>query len=210
MRALIVDDHPIARRGLAALLREAFKIEDIIEVDTARAAISAASVRRPELVLIDLRIPGVPRASELCAQLRSRLPQSRIAIITAFNDPLAIKHCLAAGADGCMLKDSSTVDMLAALRSLARGERMIDPRIAQTLANELVSVLRGEAQTVQLTIREREVLDLLAEGCSNRMIAERLFIAETTVKGYVRSLLQKLGASSRLQAVIRATEQGLL
>jgi DNA-binding NarL/FixJ family response regulator len=100
--------------------------------------------------------------------------------------------------------------MLAALRSLARGERMIDPRIAQTLANELVSVLRGEAQTVQLTIREREVLDLLAEGCSNRMIAERLFIAETTVKGYVRSLLQKLGASSRLQAVIRATEQGLL
>jgi DNA-binding NarL/FixJ family response regulator len=87
---------------------------------------------------------------------------------------------------------------------------VIDPRIAQTLADDLVSVLRGEKQAIQLTVREREVLDLLAEGCSNRMIAERLFIAETTVKGYVRSLLEKFGASSRLQAVVRATEQGVL
>lgn len=102
------------------------------------------------------------------------------------------------------------IDLRKALQSVVTGHRVIDPRIAQTLATDHVRVLRGETLTVVLTSREREVLELLAEGCSNRLIAERLFIAETTVKGYVSSLLEKLGAKSRLQAVIRASEHGLL
>jgi two-component system response regulator DevR len=210
VRVLIVDDHPIARQGLATLVRQAFRVERIIEAETAHEAIVAAKRDDPELILLDLRIPGVQSTSVLCTQLRMASPRARVAIITAFDEANAIKRCFAAGADACLLKDSSMIDLRKALQAIVAGQRVIDPRIAQTLATEHVRVLRGERPTVALTQREREVLELLAEGCSNRLIAERLFIAETTVKGYVSSLLDKLEASSRLQAVVRATEHGLL
>ncbi len=210
MRVLIVDDHPIARQGLATLVRDALRVERIIEVETARDALIAAKREDPGLILLDLRIPGVPQTSLLCTQLRAAAPRARVAIITAFDEPDPIKRCFAAGADACLLKDSSMIDLRKALQAVVGGERVIDPRIAQTLATERVRMLRGETPEVQLTQREREVLELLAQGCSNRLIAERLFIAETTVKSYVSNLLDKLGATSRLQAVIHATEHGLI
>lgn len=209
MKALIVDDHPIARRGLQTVLEVAFRIERVDEVDSGSKALAAAHSLRPELVLLDLRLPGTP-ASILCAQLRASFPKLAIVVITAFADAAEIKRCLAAGADGCLLKDAPITEMAAALRAIVRGEKHIDARIAQTLAVDMVSVLRGEASVAHLTPREREVLELLAEGCSNRMIAERLVLAETTVKGYIASLLDKLDASSRLQAVVRAHEAGLI
>jgi DNA-binding NarL/FixJ family response regulator len=210
VRVLIVDDHPIARRGMATVVREAFRVEQIIEVETARDALVAAKRDDPALILLDLRIPGVEQTSVLCSQLRIAAPRARVAIVTAYEDPEAIKRCFAAGADGCLLKDSSMINLRTALQQVVAGQRVIDPRIAQALATEHVRVLRGEPANVRLTQREREVLGLLAQGCSNRLIAERLFIAETTVKGYVSNLLEKLNARSRLQAVIRASELGLL
>lgn len=210
MRVLIVDDHPVARLGLATLVRSALRVEAISEVDNARDAIVAAKRDQPWLVLLDMKMPGVPEVSILCTQLRVAAPQAKIALVTAFDEADAIKRCLAAGADACLLKDTVTVDLRKALQEVVAGKRVIDPRIAQTLASDHVRVLRGEPPTVELTARERDVLELLAEGCSNRLIAERLFIAETTVKGYVSSLLDKLGARSRLQAVINASEHGLL
>jgi two-component system response regulator DevR len=210
VRVLIVDDHPIARQGLANLVREAFRVERVVEVDEARDALVAAKRDAPALILLDLQIPGVPQTSVLCTQLRAAAPDAKIAIITAFEKPEAIKQCFAAGADACLLKDTSMVNLREALQAVVAGRRVIHPRIAQTLATEHVRVLRGETFSIDLTQREREVLELLAEGCSNRLIAERLFIAETTVKGYVSNLLEKLHAKSRLQAVIRASEQGLL
>jgi DNA-binding NarL/FixJ family response regulator len=210
VRVLIVDDHPIARQGLANLVREAFRVERVVEVDDAREALVAAKRDAPALILLDLQIPGVPQTSVLCTQLRTAAPNARVAIITAFEKPEAIKQCFAAGADACLLKDTSMVNLREALQAVVAGRRVINPRIAQTLATEHVRVLRGETFNIELTQRERDVLALLAEGCSNRLIAERLFIAETTVKGYVSNLLDKLHAKSRLQAVIRASEQGLL
>jgi DNA-binding NarL/FixJ family response regulator len=210
MRVLIVDDHPVARLGLATLVRSALRVEAISEVDNARDAIVAAKRDQPWLVLLDMKMPGVPEVSILCTQLRVAAPQAKIALVTAFEEADAIKRCLAAGADACLLKDTVTVDLRKALQEVVAGKRVIDPRIAQTLASDHVRVLRGEPPTVELTARERDVLELLAEGCSNRLIAERLFIAETTVKGYVSNLLDKLGARSRLQAVINASEHGLL
>jgi two-component system response regulator DevR len=109
-----------------------------------------------------------------------------------------------------LLKDADSEDVILRLRHLAAGTRVIDPRVAQELAVDMVSALRGETEQVQLSPREREVLDLLAEGCSNRQIAERLFIAETTVKGYVAALLTKLEVDSRLQVVIKAAQRGML
>ena len=210
MIALLVDDHPLARRGLATIVRQAFRVERIVEADTAEYALRAARMFSPELILLDLRMPGVPEPSVLCSQLHLAAPNARIAVVTAFEDSAELMRCLAAGADGCLLKDASVSSLEDALRAIVVGRRVIDPRIAQSLATAHVDTLRGSVPEASLTRREREVLELLAEGCSNRLIGERLFLAETTVKGYVSQLLEKLGVSSRLQAVIRATEQGLL
>jgi DNA-binding NarL/FixJ family response regulator len=210
MQVLIVDDHPISRQGLSTLVHDAFRVERVIEAQTDNEALVAAKRERPELILLDLHLPGVPQTSVLCTQLRLAAPQAKIAIITAFDEPEAVKRCFAAGADACLLKDTEMLDLREALQAVVAGRRVIDPRIAQNLATEHVRVLRGEASAIELTHREREVLALLAEGCSNRLIAEHLFIAETTVKGYVSNLLAKLNANSRLQAVIRASEHGLL
>jgi DNA-binding NarL/FixJ family response regulator len=209
VKALIVDDHPIARRGLQSVLDTAFRIDRVVEVDSGSKALAAAHSLGPDLVLLDLRLPGTP-PSVLCAQLRASFPKLPIILITAFADAAEIKRCLAAGADGCLLKDAPIGEMAVALRAIVRGEKHLDARIAQALAADMVSVLRGESTVAHLTPRERQVLELLAEGCSNRMIAERLVLAETTVKGYIASLLDKLDASSRLQAVVRAHEAGLI
>src|SRR3954452_1876705 len=111
MRVLIVDDHPIARQGLATLVRDAFRVERVIEVDAAGDALVAARRDRPELILLDLHLPGVPQTSVLCTQLRAAAPHARIAIITAFDKPDAVKRCFAAGADACLLKDTAMLDL---------------------------------------------------------------------------------------------------
>ncbi|MEA2284440.1 MAG: two-component system, NarL family, response regulator DevR [Solirubrobacteraceae bacterium] len=209
-KALIVDDHPIARAGLRMLLESALQYEEIAEVDDAAKALDIAAALRPDLALLDLRVPGPLPISVLCSRLREMLPKTRVVIVTAFGEPAPIKACLASGAHGCLLKDTSEIDLADALRRIAGGDNVLDPRIAQSLAEDLVGELQGQATTVRLTARERDVLALLAEGCANKAIAERLALAETTVKGYVGNLLEKLGATSRLHAVVRASELGLL
>ena len=210
MNVLIVDDHPATRQGLASIVRDAFRVERVVEVDEAPAALLTAKRDSPTLILLDLRIPGGIDTSLLVTQLRLAAPTARIAIITAYEDADLIQRCFAAGADGCLLKDTSVPELRAALQAIARGHRVIDPRIAQTLANAHVTALRGKGAPLKLTQREREVLQLLAEGCSNRLISDRLFIAETTVKTHVSALLEKLDAHSRLQAVINANARGLI
>jgi DNA-binding NarL/FixJ family response regulator len=210
MNVLIVDDHPTTRQGLATIVRDAFRVELVVEVDRAREALVAAKRDSPALILLDLRMPGGIDTSVLVTQLRLAAPAARIVIITAYEDAELIQRCFAAGADACLLKDTSVIDMRAALQAVAGGQRVIDPRVAQTLANAHVAALRGKRAPIRLTQREREVLELLAEGCSNRLIADRLFIAETTVKSHVSALLEKLDAKSRLQVVINANARGLI
>ena len=209
-RVLIVDDHPLTRRGVASLLAEAFPHLDLREAGTTAEAIAMATTFQPHLVVLDLRMPDPPGPAATCAAMKERNRHGHIVILTAFAEIDLIRQCLAAGADGVLLKDAESDDLILRLRHLAAGTRVIDPRVAQALAVDLVSSLRGETEQVQLSPREREVLDLLAEGCSNRQIAERLFIAETTVKGHVAALLGKLGVDSRLQVVVRAAQRGML
>ena len=210
VRALVVDDHPVARRGVASLLAEAFPVLELRETGTTAEAITIAARFQPNLVVLDLRTPDPPGPAATCATLKERSRHSRIVILTAFAEMDLIRQCLAAGADGVLLKDAEPADLVTRLRHVAGGTRVIDPRVAQTLALDMVSTLRGETDQVVLSPRERQVLDLLSEGCSNRQIAERLFLAETTVKGHVAALLEKLEVDSRLQAVVRATQRGLL
>ena len=210
VKVLVVDDHPLARRGVASLLAEAFPSLELREAGTTSEAITTAAGFQPNLVVLDLRMPDPPGPGATCAALKQRNKHGYIVILTAFAEMNLIRQCLSAGADGVLLKDAEPDDLVRRLRHLAAGTREIDPRVAQSLAVDMMSALRGEKQQVMLSPREREVLDLLAEGCSNKQIAGRLFVAETTVKGYVASLLDKLGVDSRLQAVVRAAQRGLI
>lgn len=207
MNIVIIDDHPVARRGLETLVNEAFRGATVVLVANGKDALAAVAVAPPSLIVCDLRIPG-ENVGLLCAQLLSTAPQARLVLFTAYPDLDAIRECLAAGAHGCLLKDTSETNIGRALRRIVAGDLVIEPRIAKGLAVAYSQALHGEP--VQFTAREREVLKLLAEGLSNRGIAERLVLAESTVKGHVSSLRQKLDATSRLHAVVQADRLGLL
>jgi DNA-binding NarL/FixJ family response regulator len=208
--ALVADDHAIARRGLEFVIRAAFTVDRVVGVPDGERAVAAARKLEPDLIVLDLHMPGHPRGSVLCNRLSAAVPRAKIVLVTAFGHVAEIKACLAAGASGALLKDSTDGDLVSAFRRIVDGEFVTSPEIAQKLAADLVGVLRGEDAVVRLTVREREVLDMLAEGCSNKEIAERLVLSTGTVKDHVGSLMRKLDATSRLQAVAHASEAGLL
>jgi DNA-binding NarL/FixJ family response regulator len=213
MRVLIVDDHPVARRGLHMVVSAAYGDVDCADAADATAALTQAASLRPDLVLLDMHMPGTVAASTLCAQLREIVPAAPIVIVTAFDSIAEIRDCLLAGAAGCLLKDTAEIDMAAALRAVMAGGPALDSRIAYRLARDLVRDPAGEsalAATPQLSRREKDVLELLAEGSSNRAIAIRLKLSEATVKGHVSRLLDKLNATSRLEAVMHASDAGMI
>ena len=207
MKILVIDDHPVARRGLQALAEEAFDRPAVTTVASGRQALAQVVAEPPDLIVMDLRMPG-ERAPALCQELLTRAPRARLVVFTAYAELEEIRECLAAGAHGCLLKDASETNVGRALARIMAGDTIIEPRIAKGLAVAYSRALRGDA--VQLTQRERDVLRLLAEGMSNKSIADRLVLAESTVKGHVATLRQKLGASSRLHAVVQADRHGLL
>jgi DNA-binding NarL/FixJ family response regulator len=209
VKVLIVDDHPVARRGLRMIVSEAFGEADCAEAADAATALVLAAMLCPDLLLLDMHMPGELTAPTLCRRMRKTLPDSTIVIVTAFDSSAEIRDCLVAGADGCLLKDTSETDMAAALRAAVTGGGVLDSRIAFQLARDLANE-PAHTRAPRLSGREQEVLHLLAEGRSNRAIARRLELSEATVKGHVSRLLDKLNASSRLEAVVRASDAGLI
>jgi DNA-binding NarL/FixJ family response regulator len=209
VKVLIVDDHPVARRGLQMIVSEAFGDVHYAEATDGATALALAPAFRPDLLLLDMHMPGEPATPALCQMMRQALPGSTIVIVTAFDNSGEIRDCLLAGADGCLLKDTSETDMAAALRTAVTGTPALDPRIAFQLARDLTSEPRRTGAP-HLSRREQDVLRLLAQGRSNRAIARQLELSEATIKGHVSRLLDKLGASSRLEAVVRATDTGLI
>lgn len=210
MKVLIADDHPVARRGLRMIVSEAFADAVCGEAEDAAAALAQAASTRPDLVLLDMHMPGEAPAADLCRDLRLILPDATIVLVTAFDSSQEIRDCLVAGADGCLLKDTAETDMAAALRAAVAGGPAIDSRVAFEIARDLAGDDPGTVSGPRLSDRERQVLGLLAEGRSNRAIAEHLSLSEATVKGHVSRVLEKLGASSRLEAVVRALDAGLI
>ena len=209
MRILIADDHPIARRGLRMIISEAFGDAECVEAADTAAALTLAVALRPDLVLVDMHMPGDVTVPALCRMIRAELADSKIVIVTAFDTTNEIRDCLIAGADGCLLKDTSETDMAAALRTAVAGTPALDPRVAFRLAYGL-QVGSDDEDVPHLSGREQDVLRLLAEGRSNRVIARRLGLSEATVKGHVSRVLDKLNASSRLEAVVRAIGSDLI
>ncbi len=207
--ALLVDDHPLARHGVRRLLEHTGRRFEVLEASDGVAALEQARRHKPDLVVLDLQLPTPRGTSALCREITVTSPSTRILICTAFPDADRICECITEGARGCILKDAEMAEIAAALTRIDAGEVVIEPRIAERLAVRLTRELR-EDDHVRLTKRERAVLGLLGDGFSNREIASRLYLSEHTVKGYVTSLLHKLGAKSRLEAVVLATRAGLL
>lgn len=191
------------------IVSAAFDEVDYADAADATEALALTAGFGPDLLLLDLHLPGELATPALCAQLLEVAPTATIVIVTAFDSGAEIRDCLLAGATGCLLKDTAETDMAAALRAVMAGGTALDSRVAYRLARDLVREPE-HAATPELSSREKDVLELLAEGRSNRAIASRLGLAEATVKGHVSRLLDKLNATSRLEAVVHASDAGLI
>ena len=208
LRVVIADDQPMMRAGFKAVLEATGSIEVVAEAATGEEAVAAATAHAPDVVLMDIRMPGMDGI-----EATRRLPRQRILILTTFGLDDYIIAALRAGASGFLLKDAPTEEVIAAVRSVAAGDAVLSPAVTRRLLDQvgrrLPAPVPGEGLD-ELTEREREVLRMLAAGLSNGEVAAALVVSEATVKSHVSSLLGKLGLRDRVQAVIYAYETGLI
>jgi DNA-binding NarL/FixJ family response regulator len=212
-RILLVDDQKLMREGLRILLELEPDLQVVGEAGDGQAALTIYAQLQPDVVLMDVRMPGLDGV-EATWRLHERWPDARIIILTTFDDDEYIFEGLRAGAQGYLLKDVSGQELAEAVRTVAAGGALIEPSVVRRVLAEFARLApparppeAGLAE--ELSEREREVLELLAQGHTNREIARRLSLAEGTVKNYVTNILQKLGVRDRTQAAVRARELGL-
>ena len=213
LRVDIADDQPLMRAGFRAVLEATGSIEVVAEAGDGEAAIRAAEAHRPNVVLMDIRMPGTDGI-----EATRRLPRDRVLILTTFGLDDYIVDALRAGASGFLTKDAPAADLVAAVRAIAAGDAVLSPAVTRRLLDRVGARLPATARggrdaadgLAELTDREREVLHLIASGLSNGEIAAALVVAEPTVKTHVSNVLGKLGLRDRVQAVIFAYEHGLV
>ena len=203
IRVLVADDHPIVRSGIVALLGAAADIEVVGEASNGRQAVDLALALAPELVLMDLQMPELS-GDEATALILAALPATRVVVLTTYETDASILTAIEAGASGYLLKAAPQEEILAGIRSVARGEVALAPSIAAMLVG------RVKTRAITLSPRETEVLGLVAQGMSNPAIAKKLFLGEATVKTHLLHAFEKLDVSDRTRAVTKAMELGLL
>lgn len=213
VRVLVVDDQTLVRRGLAMVLDHAEDIEVVAEAGTGMEAIEQARAHRPDVILMDIRMPEMNGLDATERILAAGGEATRIIILTTFDPDEYVYRALQAGASGFVLKDMPPEDLVSAVRTVAEGGAMLSPAITRRLIGRFADRLGSERNLDQrlerLTAREREVLAAIADGGSNAEIAGALHIGAATVKTHVSSLLSKLGLRDRAQAVVFAYESGL-
>jgi DNA-binding NarL/FixJ family response regulator len=214
IRVLLVDDQRLMREGLRLLLELESDLDVVGEADNGEAGLDAFETLRPDVVLMDVRMPGMDGV-EATRRLRERWPDARVIILTTFDDDAYVFEGLRAGAVGYLLKDLSGHDLAQAVRKVASGGVLIEPTVARKLVAEFTrlspaSPQRKRLAAEELSDRELEILRLVAQGLTNREIATRLFLAEGTIKNYVTSILEKAGVRDRTQAALLARELGIL
>lgn len=208
IRVFLVDDHEIVRGGIAALVDAQPDLEVVGEAGTVRQARSRIDATLPDVAVLDVRLPD-GSGVELCRDVRSAHPEVRCLMLTAYDDDEASYSSVLAGASGYVLKDIRGQGLLDGIRAVAAGRTLTDPSIARRVVTTISASSSAAAVTdaaAALTQREREVLELIADGMTNRQIGEVLDLAEKTVKNYVSGLLRKLGMERRTQAAVFGAE----
>jgi DNA-binding NarL/FixJ family response regulator len=211
IRLLVVDDHPVVRQGLRTFLETRPDFEVVGEAADGETAIAEAARLKPDVILMDLVMPGVD-GLEAIGRIRAAEPAARILVLTSFASADQVLPALRAGAAGYLLKDAAPAEVEAAIRAVHRGEGLLDPAITATVLAEVsrptAEANETDAGFASLTRREREVLGLLGRGMTNAAIARELFVAEKTVKTHVSSILAKLRLADRTQAALYAARLG--
>jgi DNA-binding NarL/FixJ family response regulator len=205
IRVLVVDDHAVVREGLRTFLRLHEGIEVVGEAGDGTAAVDEARRLAPDVVLMDLVMPGVDGV-EAMRQIRSERPATRVVVLTSFGDEEQLLPAVRGGAAGYLLKSAEPKEVVRAIRAAHAGEAVIDPKVSGRL---LEALAEAQGPAPALTPREREVLALLGQGLPNKRIAVELGLSEKTVKAHVGSILGKLGVADRTQAALYAVRQGL-
>ncbi|WP_155818051.1 MULTISPECIES: response regulator [Anaerolinea] len=209
-RILLVDDHEVVRIGLKALLEHHAQFEVIGEASTAKEAIDMVSRYHPDIVLMDIRLPGAS-GIEACEEITTRFPDTRVVMLTSYAEDEMLFSAIRSGASGYILKQIGGEDLIRALESVGRGEALLDPAVTQRVFQEVRRAVKEEEASAfaNLSQQEKHVLLLVSEGKTNREIAKALFLGEGTVRNYVSSILSKLGVSNRAEAAAYAVEHNL-
>lgn len=211
---LVADDHAVFRRGLNMVLDGEPDIVVVAEADDGESAVRMAGETAPDVILMDVRMPKLS-GIDAAAQIRDMAPNTRILMLTVSDEEGDLFEALKAGAAGYLLKEIPTDEIADAIRQVYRGQSLISPSMAAKLITEFTALskqaeAKREVEPPRLTDREREVLERVAEGLSNREIAAALFISENTVKNHVRNILEKLHLHSRMEAVVYAVREKIL
>jgi DNA-binding NarL/FixJ family response regulator len=202
VRVFLLDDHEIVRRGLRDLLEDA-GLEVVGEAGTAEEALRRVPALSPDVAVLDVRLPDGDGV-EVCRELRNRNPDLPCLMLTSFSDDEALFDAIMAGASGYVLKQIRGDDLVDAIGRVAAGESLLDPTATTRLLERLRRGGPQDDKIAQLTDQERRILELLAEGLTNRQIAEQMYLAEKTVKNYVSNLLAKMGMQRRTEAAVYA------
>ena len=209
-RILLVDDHEVVRIGLRALIERHPNFEVVAEAGTAREAIERVEAYSPDVVVMDIRLPG-GSGIEACEEISQKHPHSKVIMLTSYAEDEMLISAIRAGAAGYVLKQIGGEDLVRAIEAVGRGEALLDPAVTQRIFQEVRKAAKEEEASAfsALTKQERHVLLLVSEGKTNREIAKALFLGEGTVRNYVSSILSKLGVSNRAEAAAYAVEHNL-
>jgi len=203
IRVLLLEDHELVRRGIKDLLEASGDVQIVIEASTAHDAEASYSPGAADVAVLDVRLPD-GNGVEVCRNLRDMDPSLHCLMLTSFADDEALDASVLAGAQGYVLKDVRGSDLVTSVRRVAAGATLLDPEIVAAVRQRVRERARDVARLESLSPQERKILELLAEGLSNRELAEQMFLAEKTVKNYVSNLLAKLGFQRRTEAALFA------
>jgi two-component system response regulator DevR len=212
IKVMVVDDHEVVRQGLRALIESEDDLEVVAEASGGKEAVDMARLYNPQIVVMDVRMPG-GGGVEACREIRDHLPNTQVIMLTSFSDDEALFNSIMAGAAGFVLKQIRGPDLLEAIHSVAAGNSLLDPRVTRTVLERLKRAKFDEKdpKLARLSPQEERILDMIAEGLTNRQIADRIHLSEKTVKNYVSNILQKLEVARRAEAasyVARARATG--